>query len=76
MAYLLELAERPDGHGIRAHSLKVTTISALVAEMAKSQANLLHLAIQGNYSARAAHDLDAAYSRNISQRQLFERTLV
>ena len=40
VTYLLELAGQPHGRGIRPRSLKVTTISALMAEVAKGQANL------------------------------------
>ena len=39
MAYLLEIAGCPDGHGVRPHSLKVTTISAQMTEVAKGHEN-------------------------------------
>ena len=53
------------------HSLKDTTISAIMDEIAKGDANLSHLAIQGNYRAAAAHDMGNAYSRNLAQRKIF-----
>ena len=70
MDYLLEVADRPEGHGIRPRSLKVTTISALMTVVAKCQENLAKLAIRGNYRAVAAQDMDKVYSRNIEQQQL------
>ena len=70
MAYPLEVGERPDGHGIRPHSLKVTTIAALMTDVDKGQSNLSHLAIQGNYRAFRAHDMSKANSRNLAQQQL------
>ena len=70
MAYLLEVAEGPGRRGIRPRSLKVATISALMTEAAKGQANLPKLAIQGNYRAVAAQDMAKVYSRNIAH-QLF-----
>ena len=71
MTYLLFLAGRPDGHGIRPHIIKVETISTLMTEGAKGDANLSQLAIQGNYMAVAAQDADMVYPRNLAQRQIF-----
>ena len=59
------------GHGIRPHSLKVTTISTFLTEIAKGIANLPQLAIQGNYRAVAAQDMAKVYSRNLANRQIF-----
>ena len=70
MTYLLEVDGLPEGHGIRPHSLKVATISALMADVAKGQANLSQLASQWNYMDVAAQDMDKAYSRNIAHRRL------
>ena len=69
--YILEVDGRPQCHGIRPRSLKVATISALMAEVTKGQSNLPQLAIQGNYRADAAHGMAKRYSRNIARRQLF-----
>ena len=66
MTYLVEVDGRPQGRGIRPCSLKVTTISALMAEANKGQSNSPQLAIQGNYRALAAQDKAKAYSRNIA----------
>ena len=71
MTYLLEAAGHPEVHGVRPRSLKVTTISALMPEAAKGQADLSQLAIRGYYRAVAAQDMDTVYSRNITQKQLF-----
>ena len=71
MAYLLAVAEHPEGRGIRPHSIKATTISALMTEVAKGQVNLAQLAIRGNYRGVAAQDMPTGYSRNIARRQLF-----
>ena len=70
MAYLLEVGGSLDGHGVRPRSLKVATISALMAGVGKRQDNLSQLAIRGNYRAVAAQDMDKVYSRNIEQQQL------
>ena len=61
----------PEGHAIRPHSLKVTTISTLMTEIAKGNANLSQLAIQGNYRGVTAHDMANVYSRNSAHRQIF-----
>ena len=37
MAYLLEIAGHPEGQGIRPQSLKVTAISAIMAEVEKAR---------------------------------------
>ena len=71
MTYLLELAGRPQGHGIGPRSLKVTEISCLMAEVARGQSNYPQLAIQGNYRSVAAHDMAKVYSRNRAHLQLF-----
>ena len=71
MTYLLFLAEHKDDHAIRPNSLKVTTISTIMEEIAKRNANLSHLAIQGNYRAVAAHDMGKVYSLNLAHRQIF-----
>ena len=71
MPCLLFQAGHPEGHGIRPHSLKVTTISTLMTEVIKGQANLYQLAIQGNYRAVAAHGMDGVYSRNLAHREIF-----
>ena len=71
MTCLLELAGRPGGHGARPHSLKVTTISTLMTEVAKGQSNLPQLAVQGKYRAATAQDIANVYSRNLHNRQLF-----
>ena len=70
MAYILEVGERPDGHGIRPRIVEVRTIPRLMIEVAKDKPNLSQLAIRGNYRAVAAHDMARAYSRNIAQQQL------
>ena len=71
MTWLLELAGRPEDHGIRPQSLKVTTIPTLMVDVAKGKANLSQLAIQGNYRAVAPRDVDKVYSRNMATQQLF-----
>ena len=68
---LLDLAEFREDHGIRPHSLKVPTISAIMGEIAKGNANLAQLAVQGNYRAAAAQDMGNAHSRNLAQQQIF-----
>ena len=60
---LLFQAGRPDGHGVRRHSLMFKTNSALVSEVTKYRAISPQLAIQGNYRALAARDMDKVYSR-------------
>ena len=67
MTCLLFQPGRPDGHGIRPHSLKVATISTFPTEVTKGNANLSQLAIQGNYRAVAARDMPKVYSRNLAQ---------
>ena len=64
MTCLLLQSERPDGHGIRPHSLKVATISTWATEVIRGEANLPQLAIQGNYRADTAQDMAKVYSRN------------
>ena len=56
-------------HGIRPHSLKVTTISALTKEIVKGNGNLAQLCVQGNYRAITAADMGKIYSRDIAQQQ-------
>ena len=68
---LLFLADRKDDHGVIPHSLKVTTISAIMEEIATGNANLAHLAIQGNYREAAPHDMAQVYSRNLARRRIF-----
>merc|ERR1712112_708539 len=60
-----------EGHGIRPHSLKVTTISALTTEIVKGKGNLAQLSAQWNYRAITAADMGKIYSRNIAQQQLY-----
>ena len=71
MTYLLEISGRPEGQGVSPRGLKVTTISALMAEVVKGRENLPHLAIQGNYRAVTSQEMDNAHSSNVDQRQLF-----
>ena len=67
MPSLLFQAEKPECHWIRPHSQKVTTISTLItAVIIKGQADLSQLAIQGNYGAVAAQDMDKVYSRHMA----------
>ena len=68
--YSTILAEYKGDHGIRPHSLKVTTISTLIEEIAKGNANFPHLAIRGNYRAVTAHAMEQAYSRNLAQQKI------
>ena len=71
MPSLLFQAEKPECHWIRPHSQKVTTISTLItAVIIKGQADLSQLAIQGNYGAVAAQDMDKVYSRNLAHQQI------
>ena len=70
MTSLLPQAGHPECHGIRPHSLKVTTISTLMTEVIKGRANKPQVAIQGNCSAFTAHDMDKVYSRNLAHRQI------
>ena len=42
-----------------------------MTEVGKGQPNLSQLAIQGNYRAVDAQDMDKVYSRNIAKQQLF-----
>ena len=68
-AFLLERADfLEEYHGIWPHSLKVTTISALMGEIAQLKANLAQLAVRGNYRALSAPDMEKTYSRNLAQR--------
>ena len=71
MILLLERAAFREANGIRPHSLKVTTISALMGGIAKGKANLAQLASQGNYREVTAQDMGKVYSRNLAQKQLF-----
>ena len=71
MTFLLERADFFEEHGIRPHSLKVTTISALMGEIAKGKGNLAQLSVQGNYRAATAQEMGKIYSRNIANQQLF-----
>ena len=67
---LLLLSAYKEDHGIRPHSLKVTTISTLMDEIDKGNENLSHLATQGNYRAAAVQDMGEVYSRNLAQHQI------
>ena len=58
MTCLLGIEELPEGDGIRPRSLKVKTISVLMTEVAKGQADLSQLAIQGNYRPVTSQDMD------------------
>ena len=71
MTYLLELAGRPESHGIGPRSLKVATISVLMADVADGQADLPQLTIQGNYRSATAKNMARVYSRNHAHRKLF-----
>ena len=71
MSVLLSLADFHEDHGIRPHSLKVTTIDVLMAGISKGKENLAQLVVQGNYSAVAAQEMGKVYSRNLAQRQIF-----
>ena len=71
MTVLLDLAGLSEENGIRPHSLKVTTISAIMGEIVKRKANLSRLEAQGNYRAVTAQDMGKVYSRNFAQRQIF-----
>ena len=71
MTRLLFHVGRPNGHGIRQHSLNVTTISVLMTEVIKGHANLSQLAFQGNYRAATVHDMVKVYSRNLAHRKIF-----
>ena len=68
MTVLLDLADSHEDRGIRPHSLKVTTIAALMGEIVKGKANLAQLAAQGNYRAVTAQDMGKVYSRNSPHR--------
>ena len=57
MDVLLDLAEFREEHGIRPHSLKVTTIAAVMGEIVKGKSNLAQLAARGNYRAATAQDM-------------------
>ena len=58
MTLLLERADfLEEDHGIRPHSLKVTTISSLMGEIIQGRANLAQLAVQRNYRALTAQDM-------------------
>ena len=63
-------ASHPDGHYIRPHSLRVTTISALMREVVVGNSKLRQLAAQWNYRAHSAHGVWVIYSRNETQQQL------
>ena len=71
MTCLLFQARHTDGHGVRPHSLMVTTIFTLMTEVIKGNANLSQLATQGDYLHVAAQDMAKAYSRNLAHRQIF-----
>ena len=84
VTYLLEAATRPESHGIRPHSLKVTTIHGLMTEVGKGHSDISQLAIQGNYKGVAAQYVDRCYSRNppigkspclISHKALFRKIM-
>ena len=70
---LLERANFLEEHGIRPHSLKVTTISSLMGEIVKGKGNLAQLLAQGNYRAAAAQEMGKIYSRNIAKQQLLSQ---
>ena len=58
MAFLLKRVNfNEEDHGIRPHSLKVTSISALMNEIVKGKGNLAQLSAQGNYRAVTASDM-------------------
>ena len=71
MIRLIFQAGRHAGHGIRPHSLKVTTISTLMTEIAKGNAKFPRLTIRRNYRAIAAQDAANVYSRNLPHREIF-----
>ena len=71
MTCLLFQEGRPESHGIRPHSLNVTTISTLTTEVIKGNANLSQLAIQGNYRAVTAMGMEKVYSRNLAHWEIF-----
>ena len=62
MILLLERADFMESDGVRPHSLKVTTISALMGGIAKGKENIAQLAAQGNYRAFSAQDMGKVYS--------------
>ena len=65
------MAHRPEGHGIRPHSLEVPTISALMTEVVKGNANLSQIAIHGKYRDVTAQDMAISHPRNAAQQHLF-----
>ena len=69
MTVLLDLAGVREENGIMPHSLKVTTISAIIGEIVKGKENLAQLAAQGNYRAVTSRDMGNVYSRNSAQQQ-------
>ena len=71
MAYLLDLSDRPECHGIGPNSLKVATISSIMKEVVKGNANLAQLAIRGNYREVASRDMAKIYARNVANRKIF-----
>ena len=67
--YLSDIAGHPKVHGIRPHSLKVTTIATLMEEIT-GRSNFPQLATRGNYRAVAPHDMGKTYYRNVARQQL------
>ena len=65
---LLRAVGRPEGHGIRPHSLKVTTISALMTKVARWNADSPKLATRRNHWYVTANDVAIIYSRNVAQK--------
>ena len=57
MTVLLERANYLEEHSIRPHSLKVTTISALMGEIVKGKGDLAQLSARGNYRADTAKEM-------------------
>ena len=69
MDLLLGRADFLEENSTRPHSLKVTTISALMGEIVQG-GDLAQLEVQGNYRAVTAQDMGGVYSRNLDQQQI------
>lgn len=65
---LLQMESRPESHGIRHYSPKVTTISALSTEVIEGNMNIPQLSIRCNYGAFAAREVAKIYSTNADRR--------
>ena len=73
---LLRMASHPEGRGIRPHSLKAATISALMTDVIKGTSSSPQIAIQGDYRDVATRDMEKSTqgtSRNDNSSYIISR---